>query len=47
MKELGGLFGVSEATISLYESGRRSPKDELKLKFADYFGVSMDYLYGR
>ncbi len=46
MKELGEMLGVSEATISLYESGKRTPNDELKKKLADFFKVSVDYLLG-
>lgn len=37
-------IGVSESTISLYETGRRSPSYEILLKIAEYFGVSVDYL---
>ena len=44
MKELGEKIGVSESTISLYETGRRSPSYEILLKIAEYFGVSVDYL---
>lgn len=46
MKELGEMFGVSEATISLYENGKRTPNDALKKKLADFFKVSVDYLLG-
>ena len=47
MKELGSIFGLAESTISLYENGKRQPDKETILKFADYFGVSVDYLLGR
>ena len=47
MKELGRLFGLSESTISLYESGKRQPDNETILKIADFFDVSVDYLLGR
>jgi transcriptional regulator with XRE-family HTH domain len=47
MKELGSKVGLSESTISLYENGKRQPDNETMLKFADFFGVSVDYLLGR
>ncbi|WP_035462242.1 helix-turn-helix domain-containing protein [Alicyclobacillus macrosporangiidus] len=47
MKELGQIFGLAESTISGYENGIRSPDIELLPKFADFFGVSVDYLLGR
>lgn len=47
MKKLGEYVGVSESTISLYETGKHEPSKEMLLKFADFFGVSVDYLLGR
>ena len=47
MKELGAIVGVSESTISLYETGKREPDYEMLNKFADYFGVTVDYILGR
>lgn len=46
-KKLGELFNLSESTISLYESGKRTPSKELLLKMSDYFNVSTDYLLGK
>lgn len=41
--ELAEALGVSRATISNYEVGRRSPHlSELK-RIAEYFGVGLDY----
>lgn len=47
MKELGAIVGVSESTISLYETGKREPDYDMLNKFADYFGVTVDYILGR
>ena len=47
MKALGKEIGVSESTISLYETGKREPDFETLLKLGDYFGVSTDYLLGK
>ena len=40
-----GICSVS--TYSRYESGTRQPSLEMVLKLADFFGVSLDYLFGR
>lgn len=45
-KELASIIGVSERSVSLYERGLVSPNDEVKLKIARYFNVSLDYLMG-
>ncbi len=47
MKQLGKDIGVSESTISLYETGQRDPDNATVIKLADYFGVTVDYLLGR
>lgn len=47
MKELGQKLGVSESTISLYETGKRQPDNSTILAIADLFNVTTDYLLGR
>lgn len=47
MRELGKIIGVSESTISQYETGKREPDFETLLKLGEYFNVSMDYLLDR
>lgn len=47
MKQVGTAMGLAESTISLYETGKRQPDYETLGRFADYFGVSVDYLLGR
>ena len=46
-KAFGDMFNLAESTISGYETGSRKPDIELIEKFADFFGVSVDYLLGR
>jgi len=46
-KELGDIFNLAESTISGYENGNRTPDAEKINRFADYFSVSTDYLFGR
>ncbi len=45
--ELGKIIGVGKTTISMYETGNSTPSDEIKLKIAEYFNVSVDYLFGK
>ena len=47
MKELGKAVGLAESTISLYETGKHEPDLDTLRRFADIFGVSVDYLLGR
>ncbi len=46
-KELAIDLGVSQPTISDWESGRKIPSANSTQKLADYFEVSIDYLLGR
>lgn len=45
-EEFGKKFGIVKSTVSLYESGKSSPNDEIKKKICDYFDVTLDYLVG-
>jgi transcriptional regulator with XRE-family HTH domain len=46
-KQIAAKFGISERTWQDYERGIRTPTFEGLLNFADFFGVSIDYLVGR
>jgi len=44
---LASYLGVTQQTVSAYESGDREPDLETLNKMADFFDVSVDYLLGR
>lgn len=45
--ELATFLNIARSTLSQYESNQRTPSDEIKLKLAEYFDVSVDFLLGK
>lgn len=45
--KIASLIGMTQASINRYESGASTPSTKVLLWYADYFDVSMDYIYGR
>jgi transcriptional regulator with XRE-family HTH domain len=45
--ELAKMIGITQASINRYEHDTITPPPETFLWYADYFGVSLDYIYGR
>jgi transcriptional regulator with XRE-family HTH domain len=46
-EELAKKLNISRASLSHYEKNRREPDYETLQKIADYFQVSIDYMFGR
>ena len=44
--ELAEATGISQKTLSNYESGRTNPDSYAIIKLADFFNVTTDYLLG-
>jgi transcriptional regulator with XRE-family HTH domain len=44
--DIAKMLGIGTSTYSVYEQGLREPDDETKIKIAQYFHVSVDYLVG-
>lgn len=40
-------FGISQSSVFRYETGEAMVPPEVLLQYADYFDVSLDYIFGR
>lgn len=40
-----GTVGISTSALSMYECGLRIPRDEIKIKLASFYGVTVDFLF--
>lgn len=45
--KLGKIVGLPQSSINRYEQGQSTPSAKTLRWYADYFDVSMDYIYGR
>jgi len=46
-RELAKILKIGSSTLAMYEVNKRQPDLETIAIFADFFGVSTDYLLGR
>ena len=46
-KQIAELLGTTQQSVFRYESGLTFPNEETLLWYADYFDVSLDYIFGR
>lgn len=44
-REVAEAVGTTAMAISLYESGDRVPKDEIKIRLAKYYKTTVDALF--
>jgi transcriptional regulator with XRE-family HTH domain len=45
--KLASAIGVAQSAINRYEHNQQIISDEILLRYADYFDVSLDYICGR
>lgn len=43
--EVAKAIGVSQPAIALYETGDRIPQDDVKIKIANFFGVTVESIF--
>lgn len=44
-EDVAKIIGVSISAIQMYENGERVPRDEIKLKFANYYNKSVEEIF--
>lgn len=44
-EEVAKALGISVSALSMYEQGNRIPRDEIKIRMADYYGISIEDLF--
>lgn len=44
-EEVAKAVGISLSAMAMYENGYRIPRDETKIKLADYYGVSVEQIF--
>ena len=37
--------GISPSALSMYENGERVPRDEIKIRLAEYYGTSVEEIF--
>ena len=43
--EVASAVGISLSAIAMYENGDRIPRDEIKIRLADFYGTSVQELF--
>lgn len=44
-EEVAAQLGISVSALAMYEQGNRIPRDEIKLKIAQYYGLSVQEIF--
>ncbi len=44
-KEVTEAIGISVSALTMYETGNRIPRDEIKVKLAHYYSTSVERLF--
>src|SRR5699024_701261 len=45
--DMAKILGIAKTTYASYEQNRRTPDNEMQIKIADYFDISLDELNDR
>jgi len=43
--EVAHAIGISTSALSMYECGERIPRDEIKIKIAEYYNVTVSEIF--
>ncbi|HFK1721268.1 TPA: helix-turn-helix transcriptional regulator [Bacillus cereus] len=44
-EEVAKAVGISVSTLQMYENGQRIPRDNIKIKLANYYGVTVQKIF--
>lgn len=44
-EEVAKALGISVSALSMYEQGKRIPRDEIKIRMAKYYGITIETLF--
>ena len=44
-EEVARATGISPSALSMYENGERVPRDEVKIRLAEYYGTSVEEIF--
>ena len=45
MEELSKALGISLSAVAMYETGKRIPRDEIKIRIAEHFGAPVESIF--
>lgn len=43
--EVAKAIGISSSALSMYENGERIPRDEIKIRLAEYYDSSVEEIF--
>ena len=44
-EELSKALNISASAVAMYETGKRVPRDEIKIRIAEHFGVTIESIF--
>ena len=44
-EQMAGALGISQSAVTMYETGKRVPRDEIKIRIAEHFGVTVESIF--
>ncbi|EEK58992.1 helix-turn-helix domain-containing protein [Bacillus cereus] len=44
-EEVAKAIGISISTLQMYENGQRIPRDNIKIKLANFYGVTVQTIF--
>ncbi len=45
IEEVSSACGISKSALSMYENGQRIPRDEIKIKLAQYYNSTVELIF--